>query len=84
MDDRSFEAPILNSPYEYPSQHWELDEQGQPTQRITESQMLMGNYNAVKKGKVDKRVDRRVAGKATGKAIGQKKGKPSRTGPTVP
>lgn len=29
-----FERPILNSPYEYPKQHWELDEQGQPTQRI--------------------------------------------------
>ena len=28
MDERFFEAPILNSPYEYPSQHWELDEQG--------------------------------------------------------
>jgi type III restriction enzyme len=31
-----FDQPILNSPYEYPSQHWELDEQGQPTQRIVE------------------------------------------------
>jgi hypothetical protein len=29
----------------------------------------MGNYNAVKKGKVGKRVGRRVAGKATGKAM---------------
>lgn len=26
-----FEQPILNSPYEYPAQHWKLDEQGQPT-----------------------------------------------------
>jgi type III restriction enzyme len=32
-----FEAPILNSPYECPSQHWELDDQGQPTQRIIET-----------------------------------------------
>ena len=30
---------------------------------------LMGDYNAVKKGKVGKRVGRRVAGKATGKAM---------------
>ena len=37
MDERFLEAPILNSPYEYPSQHWELDEQGQPTQQIIES-----------------------------------------------
>src|ERR1043165_9218932 len=29
-----FDAPILNSPYEYPSRHWELDAEGQPTQRI--------------------------------------------------
>lgn len=29
-----FEKPILNSPYEYPGQHWELDEYGQPTQQI--------------------------------------------------
>ena len=30
---------------------------------------LMGDYNAVNKGKVGKRVGRRVAGKATGKAM---------------
>ena len=30
---------------------------------------LMGDYNAVKKGKAGKRVGRRVAGKATGKAM---------------
>ena len=30
---------------------------------------LMGDYNAVKKGKVSQRVGRRVAGKATGKAM---------------
>jgi type III restriction enzyme len=29
-----FERPILNSPYEYPSRHWELDETGQPTQQV--------------------------------------------------
>lgn len=34
MDNQFFERPILNSPYEYPARHWELDEQGQPTQRI--------------------------------------------------
>jgi len=32
-----FEKPILNSPYEYPKQHWELDSQGQPTQRIIDN-----------------------------------------------
>lgn len=32
-----FEQPILNSPYPYPSGHWELDAAGQPAQRIIES-----------------------------------------------
>jgi type III restriction enzyme len=31
-----FEHPILNSPYECPPRHWELDEAGQPTQKILE------------------------------------------------
>ena len=29
-----FERPILNSPYNLPQQHWELDEDGQPTNQI--------------------------------------------------
>lgn len=35
MPNSFFEQPILNSPYEYPSRHWELVD-GQPTQRIIE------------------------------------------------
>jgi len=31
-----FEKPILNSPYEHPARYWELDAQGQPTQKIIE------------------------------------------------
>lgn len=31
-----FDHPILNSPYDYPQRHWELDATGQPTQRIIE------------------------------------------------
>ena len=34
MSDDFFKRPILNSPYEYPARHWELDEDGQPTNRI--------------------------------------------------
>jgi type III restriction enzyme len=37
MGDQFFEQPVLNSPYDYPRRHWELDKQGQPTQRIIES-----------------------------------------------
>jgi type III restriction enzyme len=36
MENRFFEEPILNSPYEYPLRHWELDREGQPTQKIIE------------------------------------------------
>jgi len=34
MSEQFFEKPILNSPYEYPGRHWELDPDGQPTNRI--------------------------------------------------
>jgi type III restriction enzyme len=37
MQDQFFERPIINSPYECPERHWELDTHGQPTQRILES-----------------------------------------------
>jgi type III restriction enzyme len=37
MGNPFFEHPILNSPYVCPQRHWELDEQGQPTQRIIDS-----------------------------------------------
>ena len=40
MKDLFFEHPILNSPYDYPARYWELDAQGQPTQRIIESRRL--------------------------------------------
>jgi type III restriction enzyme len=32
-----FDHPVLNSPYEYPRRHWELDDDGQPTQRIIDT-----------------------------------------------
>ncbi|GAC1558553.1 MAG: hypothetical protein NVS2B7_33550 [Herpetosiphon sp.] len=34
MTANFFEKPILNSPYLYPSRHWELDPDGQPTNRM--------------------------------------------------
>jgi len=33
MTEQFFDEPILNSPYVYPSRHWELDADGQPTNR---------------------------------------------------
>ncbi len=40
MDNPFFDRPILNSPYQCPAQHWELDSEGQPTQRIIPSRRL--------------------------------------------
>ncbi len=37
MSEQFFEKPILNSPYEYPSRHWELDSDGQPTNQILDT-----------------------------------------------
>jgi hypothetical protein len=35
--DRFFRSPILNTPYEAPGCHWQLDETGQPTHTILET-----------------------------------------------
>lgn len=37
MDNPFFDRPILNSPYERPSRHWQLDREGQPTHETVES-----------------------------------------------
>jgi type III restriction enzyme len=37
MSNQFFEHPILNSPYEYPREHWELDAEGQPTGKTIQS-----------------------------------------------
>ncbi len=34
MSNPFFDHPIVNSPYECPAKHWELDEEGQPTQKL--------------------------------------------------
>lgn len=36
MNETFFEHPILDSPYEHPHRHWELDQDGQLTNRIIE------------------------------------------------
>jgi type III restriction enzyme len=37
MSNLFFEKPILNSPYEIPTRHWELDPSGQPTQQVAQT-----------------------------------------------
>ena len=55
MDDRFFTEPILNSPYEYPSRHWELDDDGQPTQRIAEGRRKVSFITPIPKTKKQKK-----------------------------
>ena len=37
MSNQFFDHPVLNSPYVRPLRHWELDAEGQPTQKIIET-----------------------------------------------
>lgn len=37
MSEAFFERPILNSPYERPSRHWELDNKNQPTHNVVDA-----------------------------------------------
>ena len=51
-----FEQPILNSPYEYPSRHWELDPSGQPTNRILPERRKVAFITPIPKPKRQKGV----------------------------
>lgn len=46
-----FEHPILNSPYKYPVKHWELDEFGQPTQKIIDRRRFADFFTPIPKPK---------------------------------
>ena len=54
MDRRFFEHPILNSPYEYPARHWELDASGQPTDRVLEHRRRVSFITPIPKPKKQK------------------------------
>jgi len=49
-----FERPILNSPYECPNRHWELDKTGQPTQKILEHRRRVEFITPIPKPKKQK------------------------------
>ncbi len=55
MSNPFFDHPILNSPYEYPRKHWELDDQGQPTQRVIERRRRAEFITPIPKPKKRKR-----------------------------
>ena len=53
-NERFFDRPILNSPYAYPARHWELDQSGQPTNRILDRRRQVSFITPIprpKKGK---------------------------------
>jgi type III restriction enzyme len=51
MSDSFFERPILNSRYQYPARHWELDATGQPTTRIVEDRRSVSFISPIPKPK---------------------------------
>ena len=51
MENRFFIDPILNSPYEIPSQHWELDKDGSPTHKIIHTRRESSLLNPIPKPK---------------------------------
>ena len=55
MSNPFFEQPILNSPYECPSRHWELDQSGQPTQRMIPNRRLSQFITPIPKPKKRKK-----------------------------
>ena len=46
-----YEKPVVNSPYAYPARHWELDADGQPTNRLVESRRRSDLITPVPKAK---------------------------------
>jgi len=53
-----FDKPILNSPYVRPARHWELDEHGQPTQKIVERRRAVSFITPIPKPKKHKSKDK--------------------------
>ena len=58
MSNPFFDHPILNSPYERPSRHWELDETGQPTQQILDYRRRAQFITPIPKPRKQKKVAR--------------------------
>ena len=56
MDNPFFDHPILNSPYECPQRHWELDSQGQPTQQVLDRRRRADFITPIPKPKKRKQV----------------------------
>ena len=59
--DRFFDRPILNSPYQCPAQHWELDESGQPTNQFIEKRRQVSFITPIPKPKKGKGAQQAMA-----------------------
>ena len=79
MDNRFFEQPVLNSPYEYPTQHWELDEQGQPTQQIISSRRRVAFITPIPKPRKHKQQLELDLGEGRGLSTTQQRYDPTST-----
>lgn len=55
MSNPFFDHPILNSPYERPERHWELDDTGQPTQQVVEARRRAEFITPIPKPKKQKK-----------------------------
>ena len=62
MSNPFFDRPIINSPYERPSQHWELDKDGQPTQKIKDERRKAEFITPIPKAKKRKGKDKDAQG----------------------
>lgn len=51
MSEAFFTSPILNSPYEEPSSHWELDDNGQPTTTVVRHRRKSALVSPIPKAK---------------------------------
>lgn len=60
MSESFFEKPILNSPYDYPGRHWELDETGQPTSHILEQRRPAKYVTPIPKAKKQKKGQKEI------------------------
>lgn len=56
MSNPFFDHPILNSPYERPARHWELDESGQPTQQVLNARRRAEFITPIPKPKKQKKM----------------------------
>ena len=72
MSDQFFKKPILNSPYEYPSSHWELVE-GLPTQKIIQSRRRVEFVTPIPKPKKRKSTTADIFDESLGLSDGSQK-----------